>query len=153
MPPTPRPANGPYVGVATFCERVLRENDNVISVMRVIDQLNVNASGEEVPDHLPPVPLNNVSLAIVLRRGEARGRHRLRLRPEDPGGQQRDVAVDEFVQLGGDPESGANVVVDVSGFMVDQEGLWWFDVLFGDSDQLIARIPLRVNYHPQRRMP
>ncbi len=67
---------GPFVAVATFCERVLREADNV---------LNISATGPEV-----------------------------------------------------------------SGFAVDREGLWWFDVLFGDAETLLARIPLKVNYHPQR---
>ncbi len=141
---------GPYVAVATFCERVLREADNVVSVLRVVDQLNVNATGPDVPDDMPAVP-TNLRIAIVLRRGSARGRHRIRLRPEAPGGEQRDVAIDQFVTFGGDEESGANIEIDFSGFPVDREGLWWFDVLFGDAETLLARIPLRVNYRPQRQ--
>lgn len=74
----------------------------------------------------------------------------MQLRPEAPGGEQRDVAIDAFVNLTGDEEAGANLVIDFSGFAVDREGLWWFDVLFGDAETLLARIPLRVNYHPQR---
>lgn len=147
MPPLPR-ATGPYVAVATFCERVLRESDNVMSIMRVVDQLNISATGPEAPDELPPTP-TNLTAAIVLRRGTARGRHSVKLRPEAPGGEQRD-GVEVSVNLTGDEEAGANITIDFSGFAVDREGLWWFDVLFGDSETLLARIPLRVNYHPQR---
>jgi Family of unknown function (DUF6941) len=143
-------STGPFVAVATFCERVLREADNVVSILRVVDQLNVNARGPEAPDDMPPVP-TNLNIAIILRRGTARGRHRLRVRPEAPGGEQRNVVIDEYVTLAGDEEAGANVMIDFSGFPVDREGLWWFDVLFGDSETLLARIPLRVNYLPQRQ--
>ena len=147
MPPLP--STGPFVVAATFCEKVLREADNVMSLLRIVDQLNVSANGPEAPDEMPPTPLP-LTIAVFLKRGTARGRQRLRLRPETPGGEQRDVAVETWINLTGDEEAGANVVVDVSGFAVDQEGLWWFDVLFGDSETLLTRIPLRVNYHPQR---
>jgi hypothetical protein len=148
MPQLPAPT-GPYLAVATFCERVLRESDDVMSVLRVVDQLNVAATGPEVPEDLPPTPIN-LTLAIVLRRGTARGRQRLKIVPEAPGGEQRDVAIDAWLNLAGDEEAGANVVIDFSAFAVDREGLWWFDVLFGDAETLLTRIPLRVNYHPQR---
>jgi hypothetical protein len=147
VPPLPE-TTGPFVAVATFCEKVIREHDNVMSLMRVVDQLNVNASGPDPPTQLPPVPIN-LSLALVLRRGTARGRHPLKLRPESPSGEQHE-AVELSVNFTGDEESGANIIGDLSGFAVNEEGLWWFDVLFGDAETRIARIPLRVNYHPQR---
>lgn len=147
MPPLPT-ATGPFIAVATFCERVIREHDNVLSVMRVVDQLNVTAAGPDPPAQMPPTA-TNLSVVVVLRRGTARGRHAVKLRPETPGGEQRD-AVEVSVNFTGDPEAGANIVIDFSGFAVDQEGLWWLDVLFGDAETQLARIPLRVNYHPQR---
>jgi hypothetical protein len=143
------PPTGPFVAVATFCEKVMQEADNVLTVVRVVDQLNANATGPDVPDEMPPLP-TNLHIAIVLRRGAARGRQKVKLRPEAPGGEQRDIAIETFVNLTGDPEAGANIVIDFSGFAVDREGLWWFDVLFGDVETLLARIPLRVNYHPRR---
>lgn len=147
MPPLP--TTGPYVAIATFCEKVMRESDNVLSIMRVVDQLNIAASGPDAPEQMPPVP-TSLTIAIVLRRGSARGRHKVKIRPETPAGEQRDTAVEASVNLTGDEESGTNIVIDFNAFPVDQEGLWWFDVLFGDAETRIARIPLRVNYHPQR---
>jgi hypothetical protein len=144
------PTTGPYVAVASFCERVLQEADNVWSILRVVDQINITASGPDAPDDLPPFPVN-LHIAIILRRGTARGRQRVKIRPEAPGGETRDVAIDEFINFGGDEESGANIDINLSAFTVDREGLWWFDVLFGDSETMLTRIPLRVNYLPQRR--
>lgn len=143
------PATGPFVAVATFCEKVLQDRDNVISVIRVVDQLIVTATGPEPPDEMPPTPAN-LTVAIILRRGKARGRQKLKLRPEAPGGEQRETGAEVWLNLVGDEEAGANVVIDFSGFAVDREGLWWFDVLFGDADQLLARIPLRVRYDPRK---
>lgn len=142
-------AKGPYVAVATFCDRVIQEEDKVISVMRVVDQLNITASGPDAPEQMPPVP-TNLNVAIVLRRGNARGRHKVQLRPEDPGGTRRDIAISEYVTLTGDEEAGANIIIDFKAFPVDQEGLWWFDLLFGDAETLLGRIPLRVKYHPRK---
>lgn len=142
-------SSGPYVAAATFCERVMREADDVMSVLRIVDQINVSASGPEVADEMPPVPLN-LTIVVILRRGSARGRHKFQIVPEDPSGVQRGVAAGGSLNLVGEPEAGSNIIADFSGFVVDQEGLWWFDFLFGDSETPIARIPLRVNYHPQR---
>jgi hypothetical protein len=139
---------GPFVAVATFCEKVIREQDNVMSIMRVVDRMEVAAKGPEPPAEMPPIQLD-LSLALMLRRGTARGRHVLKIRPESPSGEQHE-AVEVWVNFAGDEESGANVIGDVSGFAVSEEGLWWFDVLFGDSETLLARIPLRVTYSPQR---
>ena len=76
MPPMPRPVNGPYIAVATFCEKVLRESDGVLTIVRVVDTLNIAASALKYPTNSPPIPITNLTVAIVLRRGEASGRHR-----------------------------------------------------------------------------
>jgi hypothetical protein len=134
--------------MATFCEKTMQEADNVLSILRVVDRLNVNAAGPDPPKDMPPVPMGLTGV-VILRRGDARGRYVVKVRAEDPSGLQRE-SVDVSVQLGGDPESGANIVIDFSQFALDLEGLWWFDVLFGDSETLLSRIPLRVVYAPQR---
>jgi Family of unknown function (DUF6941) len=142
------PTTGPFVAVATFCERVINDEDRVLSIIRVVDQLQVRATGPEPPDEMPPQPMG-LQAAIVLRRGTARGRQSVKIQPEAPDG-PRDVAVETSINLGGDEESGANLVIDFSGYPMDREGLWWFDVLFGDSETVVARIPLRVVYLPQK---
>ncbi len=120
----------------------------MLSVLRVVDRLMISASGPDAPAEMPPVPLNLTGV-VVLRRGEARGRHSVKIRAENPAGLQHQ-AVEVFVQLSGDPEQGANIIIDFSQFALDHEGLWWFDVLFGDSETLLARMPLRVLYEPHQ---
>ncbi|MDQ2983826.1 MAG: hypothetical protein M3R70_07895 [Actinomycetota bacterium] len=142
------PHTGPFVAVATFCERVLQEGDNTVSVIRVVDRLTITAQGAEPPPELPPYPMGLMAL-VILRRGSARGRQMVKIRPEDPGAERRpDIEIE--VQLTGDEEQGANIIADFTGFALDREGLWWFDVLFGDSETLLARIPLRVVYQRVR---
>ena len=48
-PPKPRP--GPYVCMALLCEKVLNEQDGVLSVIRVIDRITVSrrARGAHAP--------------------------------------------------------------------------------------------------------
>src|SRR2546426_1104410 len=40
---------GPYVNIASFCERALQETDGVLSLMRVTHQITVQTSGPEAP--------------------------------------------------------------------------------------------------------
>jgi hypothetical protein len=147
----PMPNTGPYVAVATLCERHLLESDNVISIMRVVDRLTITAAGENAPEELPAFPIGLTAI-IILRRGETRGRHALKIRPEDPSGRQHDSTT-VSVLFTGDPEAGVNVIIDLNQFGVDQVGLWWFDVLFGDAETLLSRIPLRIDYVAQRASP
>jgi len=97
---------------------------------------------------MPPTNLGLTAL-IMLRLGEALGRHALRIVPNAPGGEER-PSVEVSTQFSGAEEGSNNIVADLSGFAVDREGLWWFDVLFGDHETPIARIPLRVVYQPVR---
>ncbi|MGD0167013.1 MAG: hypothetical protein ABSC51_06965 [Gaiellaceae bacterium] len=139
---------GPFVAVATLCEKVLTDTDGAVSVIRIIDRLTLTASGPDPPEQMPPYALGLTAL-VMLRRGEARGRHQTRIVPQAPDGTER-PAVEAPTQFSGDEEAANNIVIDLSAFAVDLEGLWWFDVLFGDEGTRIARIPLRVVYQPLR---
>lgn len=139
--------NGPWVQAAFICEKVLTSNDGVLSYIRVIDRVSVGAVGTEPPPEMPPQQLAYV-LCFALKSGEARGRHSLRIRPEKPSGEQM-PAMEIALHLEGG-ERGINVNVDLSGIVFDAEGLWWFDVLFGDNETLLTRVPFRLQYQPQR---
>jgi hypothetical protein len=55
-----------------LCEKVLREADGVLSLIRIIDRLNIAVAGAETPTDMPATP---VSLVLVLgfKSGFARG--------------------------------------------------------------------------------
>ena len=46
---------GPYVSVAAVCDQVIRGDDGALSLIRLIDSLDVRAIGPAVPNEIPPV--------------------------------------------------------------------------------------------------
>ena len=136
--------SGPWVHAATFCEKVLQEGDGVLSLIRVIDHIQVAAKGSGAPDELPPGPLT-LTLVVMLKSDEATGRYPLTVRPNQPSGQ---TLPDQTIDLNfTGQERGNNVILNVQ--IEAMEGLYWFDVLLNGS-QLLTRVPLRVSY---QRMP
>lgn len=138
---------GPYLVVAAFCERALQERDGVLSLIRIIDKWTtaVTGPGPMVPDRMPPVPVN-LTLAVVLKPGEARGRFMVKVRPEAPSG-LRLPDVELPVLFSGAPDAGANLLFGIN-MIATEEGVYWFDTLL--DDQLITRTPLRIEYSPRR---
>jgi hypothetical protein len=116
-------------------------------LIRVVDRIISSAVGPEAPDDMPPVGVN-LTAVIVLKSGEARGRHSISLTLEAPSGQQVGDEVVLPVLLEGE-DRGVNLVVNMN-FQAEQEGLYWFNVLFGTQNVLLSRVPLRLVYQPQR---
>jgi hypothetical protein len=133
--------SGPHLTAALICERVLQEQDGVISVIRVIDRVTLHANAPGDSDFKTfQYP---VSVLVTLKSGAARGRGRVTMQLEKPSGEQ--FPAGEFpVHMEGE-ERGVNIVINTM-FEPDQEGLYWFDVAF-NGDRL-TRIPLRVMYQP-----
>ena len=145
--PAVPPPGGPYVQAALLCEKLLTDQDGVQSFIRVIDRVTVGALGTDPPAEMPQQQLS-FTLCLSLKSGDARGRHALKVRPEKPSGEQL-AAVEIGLNLEG-AERGNNVNIALSGIPFDMEGLWWFDVLFGNNETLLTRVPLRLQYQPQR---
>jgi hypothetical protein len=131
---------GPYLSAAVICERVLEEKDGVVTLVRLIDRFTITLQGPEAPATLPPTPISLIAV-VWLRSGEARGSYTLKLRPELPSGQTLDAA-QLTVHLEGE-ERGTRSVFTLN-LVAEQEGLYWFDVLLGDT--LLTRIPFRIIY-------
>lgn len=144
---------GPYVAVAAACEKVLQEQDGVLSLIRLIDRLIINAAGPEAPDEMPPVPVQ-FTLVLVMKAGGARGRYSIHLTMEAPSGEKMAMELNLPLVMEGE-DRGVNLVIPV-GIAVEQEGLYWFDVYLADprvpdhEEELLTRVPLRVVYQPQR---
>lgn len=136
---------GPFVQVAALCESVIEDTTGVLSLIRIVDRLTHTQVGHDVPDQMPPLPVN-LSLVVTLKSGDARGRHSLVIRPEAPSG-ERLPEMSAPVLLEGE-DRGVNFVGQL-GLQLDQEGLYWFDILL-NGDQMLTRVPLRLVYQPQR---
>jgi len=130
---------GPYLQAAVFTERVLHERDGVLSLVRIVDRLGVQATGD-APEELPEGATAKVTLVVMLKSGDARGRHRLTIRPELPSGLRSEPRGFDVLFEGED--RGVNVIVDLDVALM--EGLHWFIVTLGDVE--LTRVPLRIAY-------
>lgn len=131
---------GPHVQLATFCEKVLAEQDGVLSVIRVIDRFIVSVNTEGAPAELPEGGILPATLVVSLRAGDARGRHPVTIRAQQPSGAYLpDQTFDATFE--GD-ERGVNLLLNIGIGAI--EGLYWFEILVNDT--LLTRVPLRIMY-------
>lgn len=135
---------GPYLSAALICERVLQEQDGVLSAIRIIDRVYFLAD----EDGTPVSPQQPFTLLLSFKAGEARGRYAVRLVMEKPSGEQG-PEITASVHFEGE-DRGVNVVIPTV-LQVDQEGLYWFDVFF--EKERVTRIPMRAIYQPQPKAP
>lgn len=140
--------NGPFLNAAMICEKVLQEQDGVVSAVRVIDRVFFVL----LPDGSPQFPQHPVTFYISLKSGSARGRYSIEVERQKPSGETS--AVFALPVLFEGEERGVNIIVSAV-FAPDQEGLYWFDIYFADpSDEaagqrlLLTRVPLRAIYQP-----
>lgn len=144
--PGPQPLaaapGGPYLLAAFFCEKVIQEKDDVVSYIRQIDRLTTSASGPDAPSQMPQTSFS-AFLVVLIKSGEARGSHEIKITREGPSGlRDSDPLLSLAVLLEG-AERGAGVLGHVN-LTFDQEGLFWFDVFLDNT--LLTRIPFRVIY-------
>lgn len=132
-----------YLHVATFCEKVLREGDGVLSLIRMFDRFNVVGNTPEMP---PSVLRFMVFLSF--KSGFMRGKQTIHIRPQSPTGKEL-PSMSIPVLFEGDDDRGTAMGFEVN-WPVGEEGLFWWDVYL--NDELVTRMPLRVGYQ-QMQMP
>ena len=127
---------GPFVVVAAFCEKVLRELDGAVSAIRIFDSIELQSEGSD-PQALPVVSLR---FLLVIRCGTKFGDLKVQLVLASPSGTR---APAHRIQSSVDtPGAGMiwNVEVTTS---VKETGLYWMEVS-ADGAGLLTRVPLRV---------
>ncbi len=131
---------GPYLKAAFFCERVLREQDGVLSLIRIVDRLNVVSQGLGAPDAMPETPFQT-NLVIMLVSGAAKGRHEMKIKVEEPLGLSKDLLSTSVYMEGGD--KGQNVHLNLRT-VFKEEGLYWYYIYLNDA--LLTKMPFSVIY-------
>lgn len=136
---------GPFLATAVFCEKVLREEDGVFSLIRIYDRIAAPVPIAEPPNQEDDQALKGPSLPVVLtmfvslRVGQPMESHQLHLRSESPTGRRHDLSPID-VDLSGE-ERGFNAVMQLNAqFLVP--GLHWFDIEFDGAR--LTRVPLTV---------
>ncbi len=131
---------GPFICMAVFCEMVLEEKTGVLSIMRIIDRINISA-GAEAPENMPPFPLN-LKAVVALKAGFLKGKYTVTVKPITPSG--RELPEVKLPVLFEGDERGANLILKIA-LQVQEEGLYWFEVSI-EGHQLLTRMPLRILY-------
>ena len=109
-------------------------------MIRVVDRLNITAEGPEAPDQMPPTPIN-WTLVVVLKSGEAKGAHQLRIEPLLPAGDIEHAQDVDFTLEGGN--RGAQIVARFR-MSLTVPGVYWVK-LYVDG-QFMTQLPIEVEY-------
>lgn len=149
-------AQGPYAVCAAFCERTLEEKDNVLTLIRVVDQIRLTMIDLKNidPKNLPKQPGRPLSLVYVLmvKSGDFKGTGKLRVVVTTPSGKElTPFSLD--VTLEGE-ERGANVLVEGLPPAPLESGLYYYSAFF--DDRMLTRTPLRVTlegFEQQSKLP
>ena len=132
---------GPYIQAACFCETVLEDKTGALSLIRIIDTVTHTAQGPNPPEDMP-VMMYNLTLVVMLKSGDARGRWDLRVVPQLPNGATGESP--QFTVHFEGEEKGCNAILKLS-FPFEMEGLYWFKVYL--DDEKLTAIPIRVKYN------
>ncbi len=141
MPLSP---SGPYVSAALLCEKVLIEQDNTPTLVRVIDRLITNTITINIGNPQGPTPPQpevepfNLTLFISFKSGDARGKSTVKIELEAPNGIKRPPQ--ELPVLFEGEDRGVNLILPFK-MKPDMEGLYWFNISL--DDEFITRIPLK----------
>jgi hypothetical protein len=132
---------GPYVIVAAFCDTVIEGKDGVLSLIRLIDRIDIQADGAGAPDHLPTGTLAT-TLVVQLRAGEALGAQRIQVGLERPDG-TIELGPERALNFTPGRGGGANIILPMQ-IEIRSAGLHWAVVFI--NDRPCARTPLEVRY-------
>jgi len=131
---------GPYISVAAFCENVIEDKSGVLSLIRLVDRIIVNAQGQMPPEQMPATPFNWF-LVIAMKSGKARGSVPISIQPELPSGFRMEKVT--FTPHFEGENRGCNIVSRM-GLELKEAGVYWFRIYVGDV--LATQVPLEVIY-------
>lgn len=129
---------GPYVANACFCERVLQEQDGVLSAIRIVDRVQLSKpDGSAIPKNAA----HEIQMLISLRSGDFKGVGEIEVRANAPSGKAfKKGAAKVRVDLQGE-DNGCNLIIK-TGVPLNEEGVYWFDILF--ENRLLTRMSMSV---------
>ncbi len=138
--------NGPYLTTVALCQAVHKDAGGILSLVRLFGNIDAREPHPDDPSRMHAIA-TKLTLVVGLTAGTARGRGTVTLRIEMPSGLRLpDMSFPVHFHA---PELGETLEFPID-FEMDQEGVYWFDVLYEGS--LLTRVPLRVRYRPAPRV-
>ncbi len=136
----PQGVGGPFVSIATFCERVLQETDGVHTLVRVVDSYRLDPlQGVALPPEAKPA--FETYLYVAVKSGDFVGSVTVTVKLRRPSGSYpaKDILQTPMELMGG--QHGATLVAKIA-FGVEEVGLHWADIEL--DGKLVTRVPLYV---------
>ncbi len=134
------PESGPYLTIATFCEKAIQSREGMLSLINVADRFTISAVGPDAPSEMPIQALP-WSLVLTFKSGEAHGTYQIKITPELPSG----IKLPSFT-LPAHFEGrnrGVQLILNLQ-MQIREPGLYWFWVHF--EDQFVTKVPVEVIY-------
>ena len=128
---------GPYVLAALFCEKVLREQDDIASFIRVYDSFTVSGVQKELP-----AGAISTNVVLLLKRGDAPRKQNIALVIRDPQAKKLKDTSQE-IYFPDEPNSNALLQLPLT-MHVKTPGIYTIDVILGTKR--ITRMLLTVRY-------
>jgi hypothetical protein len=135
---------GPHLLAALLCERLLEEKDGINSIIRIIDQLIIQAAGHDVPSQLPKRAYE-IWFFLLLKTGEQPGACPIEIKIIKPD-LSSPSSFKQTVHLESPGYRGLAVRLHMA-LEIDQVGVWWFEVFVKGIKR--TRVPLHIVYLPQ----
>jgi len=129
----------PYVAAAFFCERIVIEEDNGVSLERVVTDVTASVHTDT---HIP-IPILRFPLKLYLRfwTGPASGEKIVSMECMAPSGKTEVLKQDPMLFDKETLGPAANLTVDI---VAPEEGIYWFTIRV--NGKIATRIPLRIIY-------
>ena len=132
--------SGPYLTLAAFCELVIEDKSGVLSLIRVVDRMNITSQGPTAPDQMPTAALTWF-LVLSFKSGEARGTIPVKIEPELPSGMKLSpISLSAHFEGG---NRGVNIISRLN-MKLEMPGIYWFWVYVNDI--FVTKIPVEVIY-------
>ena len=128
--------HGPFLQVAAFCERVITENDNVRSLMRIIDTITVHSDKDE----LPPGTLVPTTV-LGFKSGDVTGTYQLKIVAYDPSGDRLSETTAQIKFDGGNQGPFIQAEFPIP---MKTTGLYWVHVYL--NSRQLTQMPLEIRY-------
>jgi len=137
-----KPAAGPFLATAVFCDSVVRGEDGAMTAVRIIDHIKITLPAnapEDVPSESKQI-IAPIEGLVSFRKGHARIKHDLQLVVHSPSGKRQELMKKE-IALTDKIHGGFNLRLKAM-VAVSESGLYWMDVRL--DSKLMTRMPLLV---------
>jgi hypothetical protein len=133
---------GPFVVLAVFCEQAIEDKEGIVTLIRIIDQVTLQAIGPGAPDELPEGSFVTTTFVVGLKAGLARGENNVQITFEHPDGSKH-AGPDVPVHFSGGVQQGHNIILKLNLGLSDA-GVYWAEVTV--NKRLVTKSPLEVRY-------